>query len=256
VEFTYNASRALGIEHTPFEANFGFSHEEPLDMLFSMRPSILISQDATERLRLSHEVHTLVRFVLQLHMDEMQARTEPSTTPHFARGDKVLVVTTTFFLRGQPNRKLRDKQLGPFIVEEQNGKHNYKLKLPATVRLHHVFHVNNLRPCSTAQVRPAVPVTVHEGDDEEFDVSHIIVVCIKSLPGRRGKDLFFIAHFCDDDIPPVWHRLNEVHRTTALQDFLETPQWHKLPRLKRTSTSCTLTQRAFMSPNNCFSKGA
>jgi hypothetical protein len=29
VEFAYNTSRALGIEHTPFEANFGFSHEEP-----------------------------------------------------------------------------------------------------------------------------------------------------------------------------------------------------------------------------------
>jgi hypothetical protein len=40
VEFVYNASRALGIEHTPFEANFGFFHEEPLNLLFSMRPSI------------------------------------------------------------------------------------------------------------------------------------------------------------------------------------------------------------------------
>jgi hypothetical protein len=38
VEFAYNALRALGIEHTPFEANFGFSPEEPPDMLFSMRP--------------------------------------------------------------------------------------------------------------------------------------------------------------------------------------------------------------------------
>jgi hypothetical protein len=35
-----------------------------------------------------------------------------------------------------------------------------------------------------------------------------------------------MTHFNDDDIPLVWHRLNEVHRTTALQDFLETPQWH------------------------------
>jgi putative transposase len=47
VELAYNASRALGIEHTPFEANFGFSPEEPPDLLFSMRPSIPISQDAT-----------------------------------------------------------------------------------------------------------------------------------------------------------------------------------------------------------------
>jgi hypothetical protein len=47
VEFAYNASRALGIEHTPFEANFGFSIEEPHDLLFRMRPSIIVSQDAT-----------------------------------------------------------------------------------------------------------------------------------------------------------------------------------------------------------------
>jgi hypothetical protein len=71
VEFGYNASRALEIEHTPFEANFGFSHEQPRDLLFNMRPSIPVSQDATKRLRLLHEIHTLVRSVLQLHKDEM-----------------------------------------------------------------------------------------------------------------------------------------------------------------------------------------
>jgi hypothetical protein len=136
----------------------------------------------------------------------------------------------TFFLRGQPYRKLRDRQLGPFSVEEQIGKHSYRLKLIATVRLHPMFHVNNLRPCSTAPLRPAVPVTVPKGDDEEFDVSHISAMCIKSLPGRRGKYLLFMTHFSDDDIPLVWHRLNEVHRTTSLQDFLETPQWHKFAK--------------------------
>jgi hypothetical protein len=114
-------------------------------------------------------------------------------------------------------------------VDEQIGKHNYILKLPVTLRLHRVFHVNNLRPCSTT-LRPVVPVIVLERDDEEFDVSHIYVVCVKSLPGRRGKYLLFMTHFHDDDIPLVWHRLNEVHRTTTLQDFLETPQWHKFAK--------------------------
>jgi hypothetical protein len=92
----------------------------------------------------------------QLHKDEMHARTKPSTTSHFVRGDKVLVVTTNLFLRGQPNTKVKDIQLGLFSVEEQIGKHIYILKLPATVRLHHVFHVNNLRPCSTAPLGPGV----------------------------------------------------------------------------------------------------
>jgi hypothetical protein len=67
-----------------------------------------------------------------------------------------------------------------------------------------MFRVNNLRPCSTAPLRQVVPVTVVEGDyDEEFDVSHIVVVCVKSLPGRRGKYLLFMTHFRDDDIPLV-----------------------------------------------------
>jgi hypothetical protein len=195
--------------------------------LFSTRPSNPVSQDATERLRLLQEVHAIVLSVLQLHKDEMHARTQPSTSPHFVRGDKVSVVTANLFLRRQTNTKLRDRKLGAFTIEELIGKQSNRLKLPATVRLHHVLHVNNLRPCSTAPLRPAVPVTTLEGDHEKFDVSHIFAVCIKSLPRRRGKYLLFMIHFNDDDIPHVWHRLNEVHRTKALQDFLETPQWHK-----------------------------
>jgi hypothetical protein len=63
---------------------------------------------------------------------------------------------------------------------------------------------------------------VCEGDVEEFDVSHTFVVCIKSLPRRRGKYLLFMTHFSDGDIPHGWHWLNEVRRTTTLKEFLET----------------------------------
>jgi hypothetical protein len=68
-------------------------------MLFSIRPSIPVSQDASKRLRLLHEVHIMVRLVLQLHRDNMHARMDSSTTPHFVRGDKVSYVTTNIFLR-------------------------------------------------------------------------------------------------------------------------------------------------------------
>jgi hypothetical protein len=93
VEFAYNDTRALGIEHTPFEDNLGFSPKEPHDPMINMRPWIHVYQDATERLLLLQELHTLVRSVSHLHKDEMRARLEPSTAPHFVRGDKVTVVT-------------------------------------------------------------------------------------------------------------------------------------------------------------------
>jgi hypothetical protein len=81
--------------------------------------------------------------------------------------------------------------------------------------------------CFTPPSCPGSPVTTPKDDDDEFDVSHIFVGCIKSLQGRRGKCLFFMTHFNDDDIPHVLHRLKEVHRTNALQESLETPQWHE-----------------------------
>jgi hypothetical protein len=42
--------------------------------------------------------------------------------------------------------------------------------------------------------------------------------------------VLFMTHFRDDGIPLVWHRVNELHRTTALQDFMETPQRHALDK--------------------------
>jgi hypothetical protein len=97
VKFAYNAARALGIEHTPlFEANFTFSLEEPHDLLLNMQLPIPVSQDAL-KLRLLQELHALVRLVLQMHKDEMQACSQPSTAPHFVRGDKVTVITKNLF---------------------------------------------------------------------------------------------------------------------------------------------------------------
>jgi hypothetical protein len=162
-----------------------------------MRPSIPVLQDALERLKLCQEVHALVCTVLQLHKDEMQARFEASITQDFVRGDKNL------YLSRQPNRKLHDRQLLTFTFEEQIGKHNSIFKLVVTARLHPVFHVNNLRPCSTTSLRHAILVTTPKGDDDEFEVSHISAVCINSLPGRRGRYLLFMTHFMDDDIPCV-----------------------------------------------------
>jgi hypothetical protein len=149
VEFVYNATRALGIVHAPFEDNFGFSQEEPPNFLFNMRPSIPVSQNARERLNLLHEMCAVVHTVLLLHKDKMQARSKPSTALHFARECKVTFVTKNLFLCGQLNRKLRDRQLGPFSVEEVIGKHICELRPPATAPFHPVLHVNNLKPCFT-----------------------------------------------------------------------------------------------------------
>jgi hypothetical protein len=149
---------------------------------------------------------------------------DPLTAPHFVRRDKVIIITKNIFLRGQPNRKLRDRQLGVFIIKQRIEKDSYGLKLPARVRLHSMLYVNNPQPCSTSSLRHVVHVTTPNGDDDDVEVSHIFALCIKLLHGRRGKYMLFMTHFNDNDIPRMWHQLNDVHRATTSQNFLETPQ--------------------------------
>jgi hypothetical protein len=90
-------------------------------------------------------------------------------------------------MRGQPNRKPQSRQLGHFTVEEYIGKHIYRMKLLATVRLHLVFHVNNLRPCSTASLRPSITFITQEGDEGEFDVSHTLLCASSRYMDDEGS---------------------------------------------------------------------
>jgi hypothetical protein len=182
VEFAYNATRAIGIEHNPFEANFGFSLREPPGMMFNIRPSIPVSQDATKRLELLQEIYALVRTVLQT--TRMRCK-----LVHNRRQHRTYSFEETRCQSLQSISSFEDNlvvscvidHLDVYTFEEQIGKHGYILRLRATFRLHPVIHVDKLRLCSTTSLRPAVPITVPKGDNEEFDVSHISLVCSKSF---------------------------------------------------------------------------
>jgi hypothetical protein len=70
VEFADKATRALGIEHTPFEAEFGFSLEEPLIQHVTLNPGFARRVRAV--IGLLFEVHAMVRSVLHVTSTVMQ----------------------------------------------------------------------------------------------------------------------------------------------------------------------------------------
>ena len=64
----------------------------------------------------------------------------------FAVGDKVLLSTRN--LNITDSRKLKDKYIGPFVMEQRIGEVAYKLDLSSRAALrsvHPVFHVSLLR---------------------------------------------------------------------------------------------------------------
>ena len=67
----------------------------------------------------------------------------------FAPGDSVLVKLRPYHhisVAKRISNKLSKHYYGPFIVTERVGKVSYRLALPATSRIHLVFHVSVLPP--------------------------------------------------------------------------------------------------------------
>jgi hypothetical protein len=78
----------------------------------------------------------------------------------------------------RPSGKLDHKQIGPYAILERVGSRAYKLELPATVKLHPVFHISLLEPTTNTepipghQQPPPPPVIVNE--QQEWEVEEIL----------------------------------------------------------------------------------
>jgi hypothetical protein len=75
------------------------------------------------------------------------------------------------------SRKLLPKWYGPFTILEQIGQVVYQLKLPTSMKVYNIFHVDLLMPYKemeaygTPYTRP--PLMIEEGK-EEYEIESII----------------------------------------------------------------------------------
>ena len=60
-------------------------------------------------------------------------------------GERVYLVASNIRTR-RPSKKLDAKKLGPFTIVEVISPHAYRLALPASMKVHNVFHASLLQP--------------------------------------------------------------------------------------------------------------
>ena len=172
-EFALNSRVHSATSQSPFFLNYGYNPE----FTVAVGPSNTVPQ-AELRLKALREVQTDAKAALELAAERMKYFYDQnrSAAPEFQPGDKVMLDGKNLRVE-RPSRKLSDKFYGPYEVKRKIGQLNYELKLPKSMAVHPVFHVQLLSKHQQnripGRVQPPAPPVVVDGE-EEWEVEKVL----------------------------------------------------------------------------------
>lgn len=213
-EFAYNNSVHASTQQTPFFANYGYHPK--LDLL---NPSIDNNPAAEELVKHLSELQTLLKEQLQTAQESYKTSADKfrSQAPTFKVGDKVWLLRRNIKTK-RPCDKLDYRRLGPYVIQKQINPVAYRLELPASMKVHPVFHVSLLEIYRESTFPGRVqcpPPCIEIENHEEYEVE-------KVLDSRRkwGKLEYFV-HWRGYDINErTWEPAeNLVNAPQKVQEF-------------------------------------
>ena len=122
----------------------------------------------------------------------LERRIKPSRPPRsFVTGNKVWLDSRNLKINVK-SKKLAPKRYGPFEIVKQVSPVTYKIKLPASMKIHDVFHIDLLIPYTETEAygetHPHPPPELIDGE-EEYEVEEILADRINR---RNKKRQYFV----------------------------------------------------------------
>jgi transposase InsO family protein len=182
-EFAANNAPSATTQVSPFFANLGYhprlSSDLKPDATAPRNTKESVDRQAAEqRATALKDLWDTLRDEIGLSQTRMEgfANAHRKPAPAYQVGDQVWLSARNIQTQ-RPTKKLDHKNLGPYKVLEKVGATSYRLQLPASIKIHPVFHSNLLRldpndPLPGQHTEPEPPVFVD--GEEEYEVERIL----------------------------------------------------------------------------------
>uniref|UniRef100_A0A8C6NLP1 Integrase catalytic domain-containing protein n=1 Tax=Nothobranchius furzeri TaxID=105023 RepID=A0A8C6NLP1_NOTFU len=149
-ELSHNLHTSSTTHMSPFEVCYGyqppvFAHQEPKVAVPAAQSLVRCCKNAWIKAQASI-TRAKARYARQ-HL--RRHRPGPSYVP----GDKVWVSTADLRFRAK-SKNLAPRFLGPYTVQKVINPVSYRLRLPATLRIHPTFHISRLKPYVESSLLP------------------------------------------------------------------------------------------------------
>ena len=140
-EFTVNNKAYTATKMPPFMANYG----RELKMGEDIRKKGKV-ESVTEFVEKMKKVHEEAGVALKKTQEEMKRYADQSKkeTENWKKGDRVLLSTKDLVFKKRPVRKLIERYMGLYAIEEVVLSNTVKLQLPTSIRIHIVVNVSQI----------------------------------------------------------------------------------------------------------------
>ncbi|GJT20539.1 putative reverse transcriptase domain-containing protein [Tanacetum coccineum] len=167
-KFSYNNSYHASIKAAPYEALYGRKCRSPVcwaEVGEAQLTGPEMIQETTKKI-------ILIKQRIQAAQDRQKSYADLKRKPmEFEVGDRVMLKVSPWkgVVRFGKRGKLNPRYVGPFKVLAKVGKVAYRLELPQELsRVHHTFHVSNLKKCYADEPLVMPLEGIHVDDKLQF----------------------------------------------------------------------------------------